>query len=67
MDFVTGLPVSTNGMGETYDSILFIIDKLTKRVHDEQIKIMIDSPTLAEVIINMVVQQNDFPDSIVND
>ncbi len=30
MDFVIRLPVSTNWKGETYDSILVIIDKLTK-------------------------------------
>lgn len=33
MDFVTGLPVSTNWKGENYDSILVIVDRLTKMVH----------------------------------
>ena len=32
MDFVTGLPVSTNWKGETYVSILVIVDRLTKMV-----------------------------------
>ena len=32
IDFVTGLPVSTNWKGETYDLILVIVDRLTKMV-----------------------------------
>ena len=55
MDFVTGLPVSTNWKGETYDSILVIIDLLTKIIYYEPAKLTIDAPDLAEVIINMVV------------
>ncbi len=35
MDFVTGLPVSTNWKGDTYDSILVIVDRLTKMVYYE--------------------------------
>ena len=33
MDFVTGLPISTDWKGDSYDSILVIIDWLTKMVH----------------------------------
>ncbi len=55
MDFVTGLSVSTNWKGETYDSILVIVDRLTKMVHYEPIKRIIDAPALAEVIIEVVV------------
>ena len=55
MDFVTGLLVSTNWKNETYNSILVIIDRLTKMVHYEPIKITIDVLGLAEVIIKTVV------------
>ncbi len=67
MDFVTGLPVSTNWKGETYDSILVIVDRLTKMVHYEPFKVTIDTPALAEVIIEAVVRHHGLPDSIVSD
>ena len=67
MDFVTGLPVSTNWKGETYDSILVIVDRLTKMVHYEPVKVTIDAPGLAEVIIDVVVRHHGLPDSIVSD
>ncbi len=67
MDFVTGLPISTNWKGETYDSILVIVDRLTKMVHYEPVKVTIDAPALAEVIIKTVVQHHGLPDSIVSD
>ncbi len=67
MDFVTGLPVSTNWKGETYDSILVIVDRLMKMVHYELVKVTINAPTLAEVIIEAIVQHHGLPDSIVSD
>ena len=65
MEFVTGLPISTNWKGDSYDSILVIIDRLTKMVHYKPIKITIDAPGLAEVIIDVVVRHHGLPDSIV--
>ncbi len=67
MDFVTGLPVSTNWKGETYDSILVIVDWLTKMVHYEPVKVTIDAPGLAEFIIDVVVRHHGLLDSIVSD
>ncbi len=67
MDFVTGLPVSTNWKGETYNSILVIVDRLTKMVHYELIKVTIDASGLGEVIIKAVVRHHGLPDSIVSD
>ena len=67
MDFITGLSVSTNWKGETYDSILVIVDQLTKMVYYESVKVTIDAPGLAEVIIDVVVRHHDLPDSIVSD
>ena len=55
MDFVTGLPISTNWKKDSYNSILVIIDWLTKMVHNKLVKITINTPGLAEVIIDMVV------------
>ena len=65
MDFVTGLPISTNWKGDSYDSILVIVDQLTKIVHYELVKITMDAPVLAKVIIDVVVRHHGFPDSIV--
>ncbi len=67
MDFVTELPVSTNWKGKIYDSILVIVDKLTKMVHYEPVKVTIDVPCLAEAIIEAVVWHHGLSDSIVND
>ena len=67
MDFVTGLPTSTDWKGESYDSILVIINRLTKMVHYKLVKITIDAPSLAEVIINVVLRYHGLLDSIITD
>ena len=67
MDFVTGLPVSIDWKGDGYDSILVIVDRLTKMVHYKPVKITLDAPGLAEVIIDVVVRHHGLPDSIVTD
>ena len=67
IDFVTGPPISTNGKGKRYDSILVTIDQLTKIVHYESVKVTIDAQCLAEVIINIVVCHHGLLDSIVTD
>ena len=67
MDFVTGLPVSTHWKCKTYDSILVIVDRLTKMVHYELVKVTIDDPGLEEFIIYVVVRHHGLPDSIVSD
>ena len=65
MDFVTGLPISTDWKGDNYDSILVIVNRLTKMVHYEPVKVTIDAPGLAKVIINVVVRHHGLPDLIV--
>ena len=67
MDFVTDLPVLTDWKGDSYDSIFVMVDRFTKMVHYEPVKITIDASGLAEVIINVVVRYHGFPDSIVTD
>ena len=65
MDFVTGLPLSADWKSNNYDSILVIINRLTKMVHYEPVKVTIDTPGLAEVIVDVVVWHHGLPDSIV--
>ena len=67
MDFVTGLPISTDWKGDSYDSILVIVNRLTKIVHYKLVKVTINAPGLAEVIINVVVRHYGLSDSIVTD
>lgn len=55
MDFVTRLPISINWKGETYDSILVIIDRLIRMVYYNPVMVTINVPALAEMIINTVV------------
>ena len=67
MDFVTGLPISINWKGDSYDSILVIVNRLTKMVHYKPVKITFNAPGLAKVIINVIVRHHGLPDSIVTD
>ena len=57
INFVTRFRISTNWKGESYNSIWVIIDSLTKIVHYEPIEITIDTPGLAKIIINVVLQE----------
>ena len=65
MDFVMGLPISTDWKGDNYDSILVIVNRLTKMVYYKPVKVTIDAPGLAKVIINVVMRHHSLPDSIV--
>ena len=55
MDFVTRLPILTDWKGDSYNSILVIVDQLMKMVHYEPIKVTINALGLAEVILDVVV------------
>ena len=61
------LPISIDWKGDNYDSILVIIDWLTKMVYYKPVKVTIDAPGLVEVIIDVVVKHHGLPDSIVTD
>ena len=65
MNFVTGLPISAVGKNDSYDSILIIVDRLTKMVHYEPAKI--DAPGLAVAILDVVVRHHGLPDLIISD
>ncbi len=66
VDFVIGLPVFPNWISKTYDSILVIVNRLTKMVHYEPVKVTINASALVEVIIKMVVQDHGVLDPIVS-
>ena len=67
IDFVTGLPISTNWKGNSYDSILVIVDQITKMVHYKLVKVIIYALGLVEIILDMVVWHHSLLDSIVSD
>ena len=67
MDFVTGLHILANWKSDSYNSILVIVDRLTKMVQYELVKVTINAPSLAEVILDIVVWHHGIPDSIVTD
>ena len=66
MDLITGLPIFTNWKGKTYNSILVIVNQITKIVYYEPVKVSINAPGLAEVILVVVIRQYDLADSIVS-
>ena len=65
MDFVTSLPVSINWMEDSYNSILVIVNRLTKMVHYKPVKITLNAPGLAKVIIDVVVRHHELLNLIV--
>ena len=67
MDFVTGLPMSVDWKGDSYDSVLVIVNRLTKIIHYKPVKVTINTPKLAKLIIDVVVQHYGLSDSIISD
>ena len=64
---MTGLTLSTEWKNDSYDSILVIVDWLTKMVHYKPVKITINALEPVEVIIDMVIQYYLLPDFIISD
>ncbi len=67
MNFVIDLLISVDWKGYSYDSILVIVDRLTKRVYYKLIKVTINTPGLAEVIIDEIMYYHKVLESIVMD
>lgn len=67
IDFVTGLPLSNDWKSNTYNLILVLVNRLTKMVNYELVKVTIHDSRLAKVIIDVVVQYHDLPNSIISD
>ena len=65
MDFVTGLLVSIDWKRDSYNSILVMVNRLTKTVHYKQVKITLNVSGLAEVIIDVVIRNHGLLDSII--
>ena len=65
IDLITSLPISINWKGDNYNLILIIIDQFTKMVYYKPVKITIDAPGLAEIIINMIVRHHSLSNLIV--
>ena len=53
--------------GDNYNLILVIVDRLIKMVYYEPVKVIIDVPSLAKVIINVVIRHYKISKSIVID
>ena len=58
------LSLLRNWKSDSYDSILVIIDRLTKMVHYKLVKVTIDILGLVEVILDVIVRHHGLPDLI---
>ena len=67
MNFIISLLILIDWKRDSYNSILVNINWLTKIVHYKPVKITIDIPGLAKVIIDVVVRQHGLLDLIVID
>ena len=65
MNSVIGLPISTNWKGDNYDFILVIVNGLAKMVRYKAVKITINAPKLANVIIDVMVGHHSLLNSIL--
>jgi hypothetical protein len=63
MDFIVGLSRTQSG----YDSILVIMDQLTKVAHFIPVKTTYSGPQLAELYISRIVRLHGVPRKIVYD
>ena len=66
IDFITGLPILTNKKSENYNSILVIVNQLTKIIYYKLIKVRINVLELAGVIFNIVVKNYGLFNSIIS-
>ena len=65
IDFIIDLPILTYWKRNNYDSILLIVNQLTKMVYYNPVKVSIDVLGLTEVIINVVLRHHDLLNLIV--
>ena len=64
---MTGLLLFVNWMSNSYDSILVIINRLTKIVYYKLVQVTVNALGLAKVISDMVMQHHNLLDSIISD
>ena len=65
MDFVMDLQILTNLKKDNYNSILIIVDSLTRIVYYKLVKIIINVSDLIKIIINVVIRHDSLSDSII--
>ena len=63
LDFIVQLPQSTQGN----DSIVCIVDRLSKRVHLAAVKSSITAPAFARVFTEVVFKHHGMPETLVSD
>ena len=67
MDFLIGLLLFVDCKSNSYDSILIIINQLTKMIHYKPVKVTIDTPRLAKVILDVIVWYHGLSDLLMTD
>jgi hypothetical protein len=63
MDFITGLP----RMNKQHDSIMVVVDKLTKASHFVHVKTMHTTANIAEIFMKEIARLHGIPRTIVSD
>ena len=63
MDFITGLPRTT----KLHDSIMLVVDKLTKAAHFIPLKTTHKAADVADIFIKEVARLHGIPKMIVSD
>ena len=63
---MTDSPLFADWKSNKYDSILIIVNRLTKIVYYKLIKVTINIPKLVKIIIDMMVQYYGLPNSIIS-
>jgi hypothetical protein len=63
MDFITGLPI----IGKQHDSIMLVVDKLTKFAHFIPLKITHKATYFADIFIKEVARLHGITKTIVSD
>ena len=63
MDFIVGLPRTTNGN----EAIWVVVDRLTKSAHFLAIKMTVTLEQLAQLYVKEIVRLHGIPKSIISD
>ena len=63
MDFITRLPMTWR----QHDSIMVVVDKLTKEAHFIQVKSMHKTDDIAKIFMKDIFKFHGFPKAIVSD
>jgi transposase InsO family protein len=66
LDFITELPKGTY-QGQSYDSILVVVDRFTKMSHYIPTRSTMKASDLAEVFLREIIRLHGVPESIVSD